>query len=116
MNPKLRCLQIKVEPDLFYRACDELGLMVIQDMPSLVADGSRPPNPAQQAEFQRQLEVLIHEHKNYPSIVTWVRFFSVVKSSPLQVSFMQADMKICRSSITKDGGSSRVLRIPRRPS
>lgn len=26
---------IKVEPDLWYRACDEMGLLVIQDMPSL---------------------------------------------------------------------------------
>jgi beta-galactosidase/beta-glucuronidase len=86
MNAKLRCFQIKVEPDLFYRACDELGLMVIQDMPSLVADGSRPPNPAQQAEFQRQLEVLIHEHKNYPSIVTWVCFFFAVKYSVFYAS------------------------------
>ncbi|KAL6830249.1 glycoside hydrolase family 2 protein [Trichoderma camerunense] len=63
---------IKVEPDLFYRACDEIGLMVIQDMPSLTNDGSRPPNPDQQAEFQRQLEILVNEHKSYPSIVTWV--------------------------------------------
>ncbi|UKZ74251.1 hypothetical protein TrVFT333_001913 [Trichoderma virens FT-333] len=63
---------IKVEPDLFYRACDEMGLMVIQDMPSLTNDGNRPPNPDQQAEFQRQLEILINEHKSYPSIVTWV--------------------------------------------
>jgi beta-galactosidase/beta-glucuronidase len=29
---------VKVEPDLFYRACDELGLLVMQDMPSLQAD------------------------------------------------------------------------------
>ncbi|KAK4077471.1 CAZyme family GH2 [Trichoderma aggressivum f. europaeum] len=63
---------IKVEPDLFYRACDEIGLMVIQDMPSLTNDGSRPPNPDQQAEFQRQLEILVNEHKSYPSIITWV--------------------------------------------
>ncbi|TLS21507.1 uncharacterized protein PpBr36_10236 [Pyricularia pennisetigena] len=62
---------IKIEPDLFYRACDELGLMVIQDMPSMSADG-RQPNDAQQDEFGRQLELMIEEHKSYPSIVTWV--------------------------------------------
>ncbi|KFG83780.1 putative Beta-galactosidase [Metarhizium anisopliae] len=49
-----------------------MGLLVIQDMPSLPADGNRPPNPAQQAEFQRQLEVLVQEHKSYPSLVVWV--------------------------------------------
>ncbi|KAK5998715.1 Putative beta-glucuronidase-like protein [Cladobotryum mycophilum] len=63
---------IKVEPDLFYQACDQMGLLVIQDMPSMTNDGSRPPNPEQQAEFQRQLEILINEHKSYTSIVTWV--------------------------------------------
>ncbi|KAM3428230.1 hypothetical protein NHJ13734_008684 [Beauveria thailandica] len=62
---------IKVEPDLFYRACDELGLAVIQDMPSMSADG-RMPNPDEQAEFRRQLGILINEHKNYPSILIWV--------------------------------------------
>ncbi|ODA79309.1 hypothetical protein RJ55_04902 [Drechmeria coniospora] len=63
---------IKVEPDLFYQACDEIGLMVFQDMPSLPDDASRLPNPTQQQEFQRQLEMLINEHKGYPSIVTLV--------------------------------------------
>ncbi|PHH93096.1 hypothetical protein CDD83_948 [Cordyceps sp. RAO-2017] len=63
---------IKYEPDLFYQACDEIGLMVIQDMPSLPDDINRLPNDAQQQEFQRQLEILIHEHKSYPSIVAWV--------------------------------------------
>ena len=57
--------------------------MLIQDMPAL-----RPlqsvtfanctvetilPDNAQQAEFQRQLEVLVKQHRNYPSIVIWVR-------------------------------------------
>ncbi|KAH7253304.1 glycoside hydrolase superfamily [Fusarium solani] len=63
---------IKVEPDLFYQACDQLGLMVIQDMPSLPASGDRKPDSKQQAEFKRQLEVVINQHKSYPSIVTWV--------------------------------------------
>ncbi|KAL4902902.1 hypothetical protein BDW74DRAFT_186563 [Aspergillus multicolor] len=60
---------IKVEPALFYRACDELGLLVIQDMPSMPL---RTPNAAQQEEFVRQLELLINQLKNYPSIYTWV--------------------------------------------
>ncbi|KAM5380864.1 hypothetical protein ACJZ2D_003388 [Fusarium nematophilum] len=63
---------IKVEPDLFYQACDQMGIMVIQDMPSLPADGNRLPNTEQQAEFKRQLELVVDQHKNYPSIVTWV--------------------------------------------
>ena len=61
---------IKVEPDLFYEACDRMGLMVIQDMPSLRPDAQ--PNAEEQAEFQRQLEIIINEHKSYPSIYSWV--------------------------------------------
>jgi beta-galactosidase/beta-glucuronidase len=64
-------VQIKIEPDLFYHSCDTLGLLVIQDMPALAP--SRPPSAEQQAEFQRQLEIMINEHKSYPSIVSWVR-------------------------------------------
>lgn len=30
------------------------------------------PNAAQQAEFERQLDILINEHLSYTSIVTWV--------------------------------------------
>jgi hypothetical protein len=60
-----------------------MGLLLIQDMPSL-----RPlqtttlsnctmvtilPDPTQQAEFDRQLELLVNQHKSFPSIITWVR-------------------------------------------
>lgn len=60
---------IKVENALFYRACDELGLLLIQDMPSMPL---RTPDADQQADWERQLDILIRQHKNYPSIYTWV--------------------------------------------
>ncbi|KAF3008043.1 hypothetical protein E8E14_005214 [Neopestalotiopsis sp. 37M] len=65
---------IKVEPALFYRACDELGILLIQDMPCLYPKDSDNvfPNAAQQAEFERQFDILIQQHKSYPSIYTWV--------------------------------------------
>lgn len=30
------------------------------------------PDQKQQAEFERQLELLVEQHKSYPSIATWV--------------------------------------------
>ncbi|KAJ6144396.1 hypothetical protein N7470_008291 [Penicillium chermesinum] len=73
---------IKVEPELFYQTCDELGLLVIQDMPALRPSQSRTlangtsvpilPDPAQQVEFGRQLEVLVNQLKSFPSIAAWV--------------------------------------------
>jgi len=69
---------------LFYQACDELGLLVIQDMPSLRPSQSKTnpddcssspilPNAEQQTEFARQLDLLINQLKSFPSIATWVR-------------------------------------------
>ncbi|KAF2267189.1 putative hydrolase [Lojkania enalia] len=75
---------IKVEPALFYKAADELGLLLIQDMPSLRTyvytnpePKSCPPrtavgSPEAQQEFDSQLALLIQQQRNYPSIVTWV--------------------------------------------
>ncbi|OQE27570.1 hypothetical protein PENSTE_c004G00992 [Penicillium steckii] len=74
---------IKVETELFYQACDELGLLVIQDMPSLRPSQSKTnpvdcssspilPNAEQQNEFSRQLDLLIDQFKSFPSIATWV--------------------------------------------
>ncbi|KAK3986377.1 beta-galactosidase [Cladorrhinum sp. PSN332] len=63
---------IKIEPDLFYEACDRMGLLVIQDMVSMRVHTGARPTDAEQAEFERQLEIMVHEHKSYPSIVTWV--------------------------------------------
>ncbi|KAF2008113.1 glycoside hydrolase family 2 protein [Amniculicola lignicola CBS 123094] len=61
---------IKVETALFYKACDELGLMLIQDMPSLSPwRGLTAVN-----DFTRELDILIEQHKSYPSIVSWMLY------------------------------------------
>lgn len=60
---------IKVEPDRYYYACDKMGLLVWQDMPSM----SEQPflnKPAFESELSRMIET----HWNYPSIVVWVPF------------------------------------------
>lgn len=70
---------IKVEPALYYKACDEIGLLVIQDMPSLRPDLPDPNNPGgiirlepgAQPEFDRQLGVLVEQLRSYTSIFAW---------------------------------------------
>ncbi|KAK4099404.1 glycoside hydrolase family 2 protein [Parathielavia hyrcaniae] len=63
---------IKIEPDLFYEACDRMGLLVMQDMPSMRVFHHSRPTDGEQSEFERQLDIMVNEHKSYPSIVTWV--------------------------------------------
>ncbi|KAI1633351.1 glycoside hydrolase family 2 protein [Biscogniauxia mediterranea] len=64
---------IKVESSLYYHACDQIGLLVIQDMPSLPGSlGGWTPNAAQQEEWERQFDILINQFKSFPSIYTWV--------------------------------------------
>ncbi|ETN43251.1 uncharacterized protein HMPREF1541_02410 [Cyphellophora europaea CBS 101466] len=72
---------IKIESDLFYAACDRLGLLIIQDMPSprplqtkhYPNCTSHPylPNATEQADFVRQLQTMIHQLKSHPSIFAW---------------------------------------------
>lgn len=63
---------IKVEPEVFYEVCDRMGLLVMQDMPSMRVFDHHRPTDDEQAEFGRQLEVIIHQLRNHPSIVAWV--------------------------------------------
>lgn len=70
---------VKVEPDRWYYWCDKLGLLVWQDMPS--GDkfiGGEDPDiiRTQESEDQYKLELqeMIKEHFNHPSVVVWVPF------------------------------------------
>ena len=73
---------MKVENALFYKACDELGLLVIQDMVALrplqeetfsnCSTATILPDTTQQAEWERQLYVLVNQLKSYTSIAIWV--------------------------------------------
>lgn len=80
---------IKVEPRRYYYHCDRLGMMVWQDQVSggIRSEGHWPdwtrlqPNPEdaiwpdeQHAQFMLELERMISNLENHPSIVCWVPF------------------------------------------
>jgi beta-galactosidase/beta-glucuronidase len=79
---------VKVEPARWYYWCDKLGFLVWQDLPSAMMRGSSP-NPtsvrkgsAEDAKFppeaatgfRRELEAMVRQLHNAPSIVVWVPF------------------------------------------
>lgn len=70
---------VKVEPRRFYTLCDQLGLLVWQDMPS--GDKhirSKDPDLVRSIEsakqFELELERMIATKFNHPSIIIWVPF------------------------------------------
>ncbi len=76
---------IKVEPARYYQYCDELGLIVWQDMPSGMADGRRQqvqPNQktdaifsdADKKQFRVELKAMIDHLRVFPCIAVWVPF------------------------------------------
>ena len=64
----------KIEPQRWYYWADKLGMLVWQDIPSML--DTRPPSPHDQLEFEAELREMIDQHGNAPSIVTWVAFNS----------------------------------------
>jgi beta-galactosidase/beta-glucuronidase len=79
---------VKVEPARWYYWCDKLGFLVWQDLPSAMLRGPNP-NPtsvrrkaAEDAKFppeaasgfRRELEAMVRQLHNAPSIVVWVPF------------------------------------------
>jgi hypothetical protein len=76
---------IKVEPARYYRHCDELGLLVWQDMPSggMPSRGQLiPPDAkedatftdAEKKQFRTELKAMIDSRRFFPCIVVWVPF------------------------------------------
>lgn len=77
---------VKVEPARWYYHCDQLGLMVWQDLPSAMragVPGHRAANgqvidgvfsPEDDAQVRRELKALVDNFKFFPCIVAWVPF------------------------------------------
>jgi hypothetical protein len=70
---------VKVEPDRWYYWCDQLGLMVWQDMPS--GDRSIRPDqadlqrtPVSARQYEQELKAMIDGLRNHPSVIGWVVF------------------------------------------
>ncbi|WP_394835508.1 AbfB domain-containing protein [Pendulispora rubella] len=60
---------IKVERPRWFYWADKLGILVWQDMPAM---NTVAPSAAAKAQFERELREMIDEHRNAPSVTTWV--------------------------------------------
>ena len=77
---------VKVEPARWYYHCDQLGLLVMQDMPSAAREGTPGHwlgwneqtdgafSPEEDGQFVSELIALVRQHRHFPSIVSWDPF------------------------------------------
>lgn len=72
---------LKVEPARWFYWCDKLGLLVWQDMPNGGGGGGGDRTkegvvgePAVAQQFELELQEIINQFRNHPSIVMWVVF------------------------------------------
>ncbi|PZX57835.1 glycoside hydrolase family 2 protein [Algoriphagus chordae] len=78
---------VKVEPATWYHACDKMGMLVWQDMPSgdmgngwemkvgvLGNQSDRDRTPESEAIFREEWKEVMDDFYNFPSIVVWVPF------------------------------------------
>ncbi|HLP37665.1 glycoside hydrolase family 2 protein [Lacibacter sp.] len=61
---------IKVEPSRWYYWCDKMGILVWQDMPSTF----KLRTEAEKIQWETELQQMIKQHWNHPSIVNWIVF------------------------------------------
>ncbi len=90
---------VKVEPERFYTHCDQMGILVWQDMPSAFF-ASRDSNEGEPAisdvwktNFEHELGAMINALRSHPSIVMWV---------PLNEGWGQNDLAWSRSVALKN--------------
>jgi hypothetical protein len=62
---------IKVEPQRWFFHADRLGLLVLQDMPSMTAQNINA-NATQQAEWEAMVREIVDEHRSAPSVIGYV--------------------------------------------
>jgi galactose mutarotase-like enzyme len=66
---------IKIEPDRWYTYCDQLGIMVWQDMVSPAVKETEPaPSATSREQFEAEIKRNLVQLHNHPSITTWVLF------------------------------------------
>ncbi len=69
---------IKIEPRAFYAHCDRIGVMVLQDIPSLGSDRFLkeilPHANKRYAFYRQELKDCVDHLRNHPSIVMWIPF------------------------------------------
>ena len=63
---------MKTEPQRFYYWADKMGLLVWQDMPAIWYQDEDTTKT--RSKFRAEYKVLIDQHYNSPSIITWVPF------------------------------------------
>ena len=63
---------MKTEPQRWYYWADKLGVLVWQDMPSIWYQDE--DTAVVRSEFRHELQRIIDDHFNSPSIVTWIPF------------------------------------------
>ncbi|MER7279855.1 AbfB domain-containing protein [Dactylosporangium sp. NPDC000244] len=61
---------IKVEPQRWFYAADQLGLLVWQDMPAMPT--GKNPDTAARTQWEAEYHRIIDQHRSSPSLVMWV--------------------------------------------
>ena len=64
----------KVEPARWYYHCDQLGMLVWQDMPQMYGGANGALSDAAKTQFDAEWQEIIRENYNFPSIVVWTTF------------------------------------------